>query len=67
MRINSALHKYVLPKEETLLLHKAQFLEKQDLQRDEPRMSSTAPILRSFPYCLDTYDSDIFSSSLLGA
>lgn len=32
MRINSALYKYVLPKEEDPLFHKAQFLEKQDLK-----------------------------------
>lgn len=36
MRINSALYKYVLPKEENPLFHKAQFFKKQDLNLDEP-------------------------------
>lgn len=44
MRINSALYKYVLPKEKNPLFHKLQFLEKQNLKLDEPWMSSTVPM-----------------------
>lgn len=44
MQINSALYKYVLPKEKNPLCHKPQFLEKQDLNLDEPWMSSAVPM-----------------------